>query len=228
MINPYPCLVIMCKRPKLYQGKQRLAATIGAKAALEIAELLLACAIEDAQQWLGEVVLAVAHEEDLAWAQSLMPAAQVIYQGLGNLGQRLNVIDQTLRASGQESLVFIGTDAPMLTQQHFLGLEELLAQYDIVLNNAEDGGVVIMSNSQPWPDLTKLAWSTDNLGEQLANCCRQHDLSVGYHTSGYDIDELADLERLYQDLVLDSRPARQALLEQSGQILKEKENNIYA
>ena len=95
MINPYPCLVIMCKRPKLHQGKQRLAASIGAEAALEIAELLLSCALEDANSWPGDVVLAVAHEEDLVWAGNLIADARVIYQGLGNLGQRLNVIDQS-------------------------------------------------------------------------------------------------------------------------------------
>ena len=238
-----PCLVLMCKRPKLHQGKQRLAQTLGADAAFEIAKLLLDCAIEDAQAWSGDVVLAVAHQEDVAWAQTLVDKklssgannagvnkASVIFQGAGNLGDRLNAIDQTLRRQnkcqqGHLSTVFIGTDAPMLRQAHYLGLNEMLATNDVVLNMAADGGVVIMSNSKPWPKLSDLPWSSPYLGASLAACCHSWGLSVAYHTPGYDIDEKVDLVTLQQDLKDDSRPARQALWHYIETLLTLQENN---
>ncbi|REL34642.1 TIGR04282 family arsenosugar biosynthesis glycosyltransferase [Thalassotalea euphylliae] len=230
MTTTNPSLVIMCKRPKLHQGKQRLAQTIGADAAFDIAQLLLACAIEDAQAWSGNVVLAVAHQEDLAWGQALIrqakePQAQVIYQGGGNLGQRLNHIDKHLRSQGHQKLVFIGTDAPMLRQAHYVGLADMLAKDDIVLNMAADGGVVIMSNAQPWPDLTNLPWSSSYLGASLAACCHSWGLSVGYHTPGYDIDEKCDLITLYRDLAGEQRPARQKLLQYIATILTLEESD---
>ncbi|MBO9490344.1 DUF2064 domain-containing protein [Endozoicomonas sp. G2_1] len=233
----------MSKRPKLHQGKQRLAQTLGADAAYEIAKLLLDCAIEDAQAWTGQVVLAVAHQEDVAWAQTLVDKklssdvsnaggnkASVIFQGRGNLGERLNHIDQSIRRQnkcqqGHQSTVFIGTDAPMLRQAHYIGLADMLKQHDIVLNMAADGGVVIMSNSKPWPKLTDLPWSSPYLGASLAACCHSWGLSVGYHTPGYDIDEKADLITLYQDLKGDLRPARQALLQYIENLLTRQESN---
>ena len=247
MTTTNPSLVIMCKRPKLHQGKQRLAQTIGADAAFDIAQLLLSCAIEDAQAWSGNVVLAVAHQEDLAWGQTLInqtlisqalmsnafadqsltasSQAQVIYQGSGNLGQRLNHIDKQLRSQGHQALVFIGTDAPMLRHTHFVGLADMLAKNDIVLNMAADGGVVIMSNAKPWPELTNLPWSSPYLGASLAACCHSWGLSVGYHTPGYDIDEKCDLITLYRDLKGEQRPARQKLLQYIATILTLEESN---
>ena len=53
-----PTLVLVCKRPALGIGKQRLAAKVGQELALQIAEALLACALEDVLAWPGSVVIA--------------------------------------------------------------------------------------------------------------------------------------------------------------------------
>ena len=73
-------LVIFCKRPKLHQGKQRLVKDSNAKSALNVAQALLACAIEDANNWQGPVVIAYTDHADKQWAQSLTNKAQVIAQ----------------------------------------------------------------------------------------------------------------------------------------------------
>jgi len=222
-IEPSVSLVLMCKRPRLHQGKQRLAAVIGPTLTLSIAEGLLECTLEDAKQWPGPVVIAISHTRDLIWAQNLIPTAEVIYQGEGNLGQRINHIDSTLRACGHQKLVFIGTDAPMLTNAFYQGVQPCLEKADVVLTQAEDGGVVMMACNHAWPELTKLPWSTENLAAHLASLCVNHGMRLHYHQHGYDIDEFSNLARLSQDLMSDKRPARQHLLMRLNACLDELE-----
>jgi len=203
-----PCLVLLCKRPALGHSKQRLAAQIGALPALQIAGLLLDCALEDLQQWPAARVIAPDHAQHLAWAQALCPAAAVLAQPEGNLGQRLNMLDQRLRERGLRQLLFIGSDAPVLQQSDFDRVSVLLGSTDTVLLSAQDGGVVLMASNRPWPDLSQLPWSTAQLGQALADCCRAAGHSV--HVSGeyFDIDHREDLVLLESALQADTRPAR--------------------
>ncbi|WP_133407155.1 DUF2064 domain-containing protein [Parashewanella tropica] len=216
MIKPLPTLVVFCKRPKLHQGKQRLTEGTSPENALEIAKALLSCAIEDAKTWKGNVVLACAHQQDERWMQAQLPEAEVMSQlplgEEGNLGKRLNYIDSTLRSQGHKQILYIGTDAPILSESHYSSTLSALKDHDIVLNHADDGGVVIMANNHPWPYISQLSWSTNTLGKELENACQTHQLSVTSALSGYDIDYVSDIKKLYQDLQTDLRPARQYLL----------------
>jgi len=212
-----PTLVLFCKRPKLNQGKQRLAEDSTAESALKIAQALLACAIEDANAWQGPVVIACSSNNDIEWAQSLANNIQVITQlpagKSGNLGERLNYVDRQLRAQGHQQLVIIGTDAPILDNEHFQAAIIALQSHDIALSHADDGGVVIMANKTPWPVLTDLPWSTNELSQSLLLHCQQQKLTVQYSLPGYDVDYITDLKKLFIDLQTDLRPARQALLQ---------------
>lgn len=207
-----PTLVIFCKRPLIGQGKQRLAATIGKEPAFELAKRMLDCAIEDANHWQGDVVLAVSSGTDFDWANTLMQRDyKVIPQPKGNLGQRINQLDITLRSVGHHSLVFIGTDAPILNSDDYQEIVFSLTRHDCAFSPATDGGVTIMANNKPWPDLTHLSWSTPTLGQELSDLCAQHTWSQGFIRETYDIDIEADLLKLKSALENDSRPARQDL-----------------
>jgi len=208
-------LVLLCKRPALYQGKQRLAATIGPKLALTFAKHFLACALEDLNQWPGKIVISPASEFDVPWANKLLtkPALILSQQG-GNLGERLNQLDQQLRQQGHTHILYIGSDAPMLNSQHFNAVCTALADADIALAPAQDGGVTIMANRQAWPPMQHLPWSTDQLGSALTALCQEHQLGTLTTDLTYDVDHQPQLAQLAQDLIEDPRPARQALLKQ--------------
>ncbi len=227
-----PTLVLFCKRPKLNQGKQRLAEDSTAESALKIAQALLACAIEDANHWQGPVVIACSDSNDLKWAQSLAKNVQVITQlpqeKSGNLGERLNYVDRQLRAQGHQQLVIIGTDAPILDNEHFQTALSALQNNDIALSHADDGGVVIMANKVPWPILTDLPWSTNELSQSLLAVCQQQQLTVKYSLPGYDVDYIADLQKLFIDLQTDLRPARQALLQTISELFSLTEVTSHA
>ncbi len=217
-----PTLVLFCKRPKLNQGKQRLAEGSNAESALNIAHALLACAVEDANNWDGPIVIACSNSNDIEWASSLIEHAQVLTQlpegKEGNLGDRLNYVDDQLRTQGHQQIVIIGTDSPILNEQHFESALSSLKHNDIVLSHADDGGVIIMANKKPWPILTHLPWSTNELSHALSLLCQQHNLSVEYSLPGYDIDYITDLQKSLIDLQTDTRPARQALLNKINEL----------
>ena len=223
-------LLIFCKRPKLKQGKQRIAETLGAKAAFDIAERLLACALEDAQNWPGPVVLSPASVEDVGWAQGLLKHSKVsvIAQPEGNLGERINAIDLELRQRGHNSIVTIGTDAPILNSHFYTQVLSRLKDSDIVLSAAEDGGVTMMASSVAWPDIKNLPWSTDRLGQSLNDLCVEAGLSVEFIDPSYDIDLEGDLVKLMADLKDDRRPARQKLLNCVLEIVDDRQKLVQA
>ena len=207
--------MLVHKKPELGIGKQRLAAEFGVELTLQIAHALLACAMEDAAMWPGTVILAPANQNDCDWAlgqvANLSGRFEVVPQISGNLGQRLNALDTILRKRKLSRLVYIGSDSPGLTEEDFAAVRTGLKQYEAVLTPAADGGVVIMANRRAWPDLSALPWSTDRLGEALANKCKKEMGSVIVLRENYDIDEPDDFFRLINTIKDDKRPARRAL-----------------
>ena len=218
-----PTLILVCKRPAPGSGKQRLAASLGIEMTQKVAEALLACALEDACNWPGPVVIAPASAADVDWARNLsapIPSpVMIIPQVTGNLGQRLNTLDQTLRAQGMKQLVFIGSDSPGLDTADYAATRAALQHADIVLIPALDGGVVLMASRCAWPDLSALPWSSDQLGATLIDACRSAKQSVKTLGQGADVDEIGDFVKLVDLLKHDQRPARRLLLELTKNII---------
>ena len=222
-------LVVFCKRPLLNQGKARLAASIGAEAAYHVAIELLNCALEDAENFEGNVVISVSNPKDIEWAKTLLNGKHsVIAQPKGNLGTRLVVVDALLRSHGHSKLLFIGTDAPMLSDIHYQSTKDALDRFDYVLSRADDGGVGIMANAIAWPDIQILPWSTPQLCTRLKDACLKVSQSTHMTTPSYDIDELPDLFKTLEDLRDDPRKSRQKLLTVIDQLKFSRKSNHYA
>lgn len=193
-------------------GKRRLARDLGEPSTLMLCELMLATALEDLAAWPGETIIAPAAASDAAWARSLSGNSRgVVTQPEGSLGTRIEAIDRQLRAQGQSTVLYIGSDAPVLTPADYLAARRALVRNPIVLGPALDGGVTCMGSRVGWPPLEKLPWSTANLHAALQSKCEQAGAKVENIATRYDIDILADLPRLAIDLQTDERPARRAL-----------------
>ena len=207
-------LVVFLRRPALNVGKQRIAAELGAQAALGLSHCLLAATLEDAMEWQGQIVLAPAHHADVDWAHDLLDGqAKIVAPPAGNLGKRINAVDQTVRKAAPPCVIFIGTDAPSLDNDYLVQARDALARFDVVLGPADDGGVTLMGARQPWPKLNDLPWETPELGNALEAACTDQGLSVNRLDRRYDVDTHSDLARAYADLHRDPRPARQQLVQ---------------
>ncbi len=205
-------LVVFCRRPAPGFGKRRLARELGETTTLKISELLLETTLEDAATWPGGRIIAPAEPGDEDWARSLpLDFDDVVLQPNGNLGDRLSGVDEALRRQGHRRLLYIGSDAPVLTPADYLAARASLATHDVVLGPAQDGGVTCLGSRQPWPSLTNLPWSSELLHEALQSVCQRSGMTVRNLEPRYDIDVPADLGRLCADLATDLRPARRAL-----------------
>lgn len=207
-------LVLFCRKPLPGQGKRRLVHALGERQTLAVACALLECALEDALQWPGTLILAPAHAAHAQWAAQLAPhAARVVPQPEGNLGERIAAVDALVRAAGSgcDRVLFMGSDAPSLQPLNLSAAAEALERSDVVLMPASDGGVTLMGSRVGWPDLTALPWSESTLGEALASACRAAGLSVAWLEGSYDVDEPADCLLAIERLAYDHRPARRRL-----------------
>ncbi|SFN25755.1 DUF2064 domain-containing protein [Nitrosomonas communis] len=207
-------LVLLCERPALGVGKQRLAASIGIERAHQVAQALLACALEDAKNWNNPVVIAPASEEDHDWATTLLPSSMTVWiqpQTIGNLGQRISELDCKLRNNGLKQLVYIGSDTPLLTKNDYTDCRTAFQHHDTVLVPAINGGIALMANCTPWPVLADLPWSTDQLSVALIDCCRRAGQSVAIMEQRSDVDKLEDCLKLITLLQHDVRSARRQL-----------------
>ena len=207
-------LVIFAKRPQLGHGKQRLAADIGPQPAFEIAQEMFQCTLADAKEWSkhGPVILAVESTHDINWAMQIGFDFHLVVPQMGeNLGQRINFVDQSLRNIGHKDIFYIGTDAPLLDSKFYQEARNMLKESDFVFGPAEDGGVTIMAGKHPWPKLVLLDWSSDRVCHQLQAVCKGNNFTTNLLKTSYDVDVLADLEKLVRDLVNDTRPTRKKL-----------------
>ncbi|PKO47090.1 MAG: DUF2064 domain-containing protein [Betaproteobacteria bacterium HGW-Betaproteobacteria-22] len=225
----HPTLILLCKRPAPGYGKQRLAKAIGQDLACQVAEALLSSALEDVLSWPGVVVIAPADVKDREWVKQLVQQQnvnhdriKVLPQITGSLGLRINALDRTLRHSGFDELIFIGSDAPDITQVNLNEIKELFKNVNVVLKPTIDGGVSIMANNQPWPDLSQLAWSTAQFKTDLTALCQHYGLSIAHLETGFDVDECEDLKRIVHQLAQDQRPARRTLVELAKKIIQIK------
>ena len=207
-------IVVMCKRPALGLGKQRIAIDLGRGIAFNIAQQLVMCSVEDVQTWPGKKFVAVAEPKDTDWARSVFGVdVTVLDQSQGNLGERINDIDEKIRKIYDMPLIFMGTDAPNLNLSHVEEAQNELLSHDVVLSRADDGGVTIMASRGQWPDLREIAWSTNTVSRELASLCIERSLSTTFITPSFDIDTVADLQKAYTALISDPRPSRIKLRE---------------
>jgi len=139
------------------------------------------------------------------------PADAVVVQRGGNLGERINHVNEELLGLSFERQLFIGIDCPSLDVPYLERAAAALADHNAVLGPAPDGGVVLMGVRGRWPPLAALPWSTSELFDSLRAACAASGASAATLPRLKDVDTLDDLAALRTDLVGDSRPARRAL-----------------
>lgn len=210
--DPPAALVLFCRKPAAGQGKRRLARSIGAARALAVEKALLECALEDAAQWPGQLIISPARAAHAAWAAGVLSRrVRVLPQPQGGLGERIAAVDAAARREGCAQVLIIGSDAPSMRPQDLCAAADALEHDDVVLIPSTDGGVTLMGSRRVWPDLSRLPWSEPTLGAMLARCCRSAGRDVATLTPSYDVDELTDLVPAARALEHDARPARRRL-----------------
>lgn len=183
--------------PALGRVKSRLAAEVGAPAALAVYHELLdltraavAAAGVPATVWLADAAGAVPTAREVReW-----PDLTARCPAPGNLGQRMAAAFAAAFAAGAGRVAVIGMDCPALRAEHLTRAFALRAEHDVVLSLATDGGYYLLGLRQPQPELFEhKAWSTATvLADTLADA-RRLGLRVASLPELRDVDTAADL-----------------------------------
>ena len=136
-------------------------------------------------------------------------AVDAVAQRGADLGERLY---RALAAAAGEhpgGVAAVGSDHPALPLARVRAAFAALADHDVALGPADDGGyyLIALRPGAVHRDLfAGVAWSTDTVRRETEERCRRRGLSVALLPQEPDVDEPADLERLARALAAGADP----------------------
>jgi len=120
-----------------------------------------------------------------------------------DLGSRMFNAFQELLQRGSDGALIIGTDCLDITSMHLQAAARSLADHELVLLPAYDGGYALIGCREINPGLfSNLRWSTDQVYRQTVANALQLNYRVDSLESVRDIDRLQDLEHYPELLAL--------------------------
>ncbi len=193
-------VVVFAKAPQPGAAKTRLIPALGAQGAASLARRMLAHTLEQAlAAKLGPVELCMSPgPEDPLWADVAIPdSIERSAQGDGDLGQRMARAVERVSASQGENVILVGTDCPSLSVARLTEAAQMLAQHDVVILPASDGGYVLIGMKEPCPEIfTNMPWSTSAVAALTLARLSKLGMRVWRGQTLHDIDEPADLVHL--------------------------------
>jgi len=194
-LHPRPLVAIFARRPEPGRVKTRLAAEIGAEAALRFyTDTLHGVAARLAGDDRWDLALAVTPDDAVDQPGALPAGIPRIAQGDGDLGRRMMRLLATARPG--RPVLIVGSDIPGITAAHVARAVAILDRAALVLGPAEDGGYWLIGAATPPPPglFDGVRWSTAQaLADTLA---RAAGLATGLADRLADVDTAADLAGL--------------------------------
>ncbi len=121
-------------------------------------------------------------------------------QGI-DLGERMFNAANDCRKKGFERIVIIGTDCLTLTTADIVGAFDKLNEHDYVIGPACDGGYYLIGLRNPHQQIfQKIKWSSGAVLRQTRQNIKELKQSVYLLKEQEDVDDLASLKRLHQEL----------------------------
>ena len=191
-------LAIFARVPVHGRVKTRLAARVGADAALSAYEALLASTLRELAPGRGkfepEIWVDGGVDEFARWqCRSAANGLRELHFPLlaqcdGDLGQSMaGAFDQGVD-------VLVGTDIPDLTASYVEGAFAALRIADLVLGPTEDGGYCLIGMDSPRPELFEgIPWGTADVLRSTLHAASA--LRVELLDAMWDVDDARDLER---------------------------------
>lgn len=171
-----PTLLIVSKAPHIGLSKTRLAADIGRSEARRLARAMLAKTVKAASHPAWRTRLLVAPAQDLHQTLGGLWPARIErrLQGGGGLGERLS---RAMRDAPAGPVIFIGTDAPGISQSLLLQAARSLRRSGAVFGPARDGGFWLFGVSNDLRDpaiFEKVRWSSPHAMEDVWSHLPEH------------------------------------------------------
>lgn len=188
--NPMKKLLIFAKYPEAGRVKSRLARTIGALPAALAYKSMVEIVVKSTKPHNGEYTQVLYYDppESREKFQSWLQISDQRPQSGGDLGERMKqALSQTLTEPGYA--VLIGTDCMDVDRSLILKAFQELAEADVVLGPAKDGGYYLIGCKREHPELfTGIDWSTERVFAQTFQIAEKLKLRVSCLPPLEDID----------------------------------------
>jgi uncharacterized protein len=200
--NNAKLIALFVKPPVPGRVKTRLAKDIGAVAVCSLYCRLTETVIDQARQSGFQLVViydgTTPEQLPASWVAS---AWRCLPQQGTDLGQRMAAAFSKLFTEGAQQVVLIGSDIPDIDHNYLQQAFRMLADHDLVIGPALDGGYCLIAfNRQSFTPtvFSAIPWSTDQVLELSLTRAAGANLTVGLLPTLQDIDTLADLQSLEQ------------------------------
>lgn len=185
-------LIIFTRNPKLGQCKTRLAKTIGDEAALKIYTYLL--------QHTSTVALSVKADKYVFYSESIEnndlwddTIFRKKLQFGSDLGSRMENAFLDLFRIGYEKVMIIGSDLLDLNQQIIDNAFEQLAEHDVVIGPAKDGGYYLLGMKMMYENIFKnKTWGAESVLAETLKDLLDYDIELLKELN--DIDTFEDMK----------------------------------
>jgi len=191
-------ICIFAKPPVPGRVKTRLAQAIGLAQAAKLATAMLRD-VWSVVETLAEAlpVLAAAEAGDFTIH---VPDDRIWLQQSGDLGLRIECILRRALETAPAAIA-LGADTPLLTPAHLAQAIDCLKSGDAVVGPCDDGGFYLLGMRRcPTGLLSGINWSTEHTLRETEFRLRAHGMNAARTPAVFDIDTVADLQRLCSEL----------------------------
>ncbi|HEX2187898.1 MAG TPA: TIGR04282 family arsenosugar biosynthesis glycosyltransferase [Longimicrobiaceae bacterium] len=188
-------VLVFVRAPEAGRVKTRLAAEVGAEAALRVYVRLAEHALAEARVSGAAVrVHFTPAEAEPAVREWLGEPAAYLPQAGGDLGERMRAAFEAAFEAGYRRVAIIGSDLPGLSAELLRRAFALLEASDAVLGPARDGGYYLLALRRVVPDAFRgIAWSTDGVLRETVERLRDAGAEPAMLETLADVDLAADL-----------------------------------
>lgn len=198
-------LLVVAKRPAPGQTKTRLTPPLTGDQAAALYECFLRDTLDIIRTARDHLpftpIIAYLPQGDEPYFQALAPDFDLLLQTGADLAERLHNATTHCLTHGFEQAVIMDSDSPTLPPEHLAAAFTALEQADVSLGPCDDGGYYLIGLKRPAPTLfLTVTMSTDHVTADTLDRAQEAGLSVTLLPGCYDIDYVADLQRLVADL----------------------------
>jgi rSAM/selenodomain-associated transferase 1 len=189
-------LGVFLKAPRPGEAKTRLVPAIGPDAAAALYRALAEAVVERTRPRSGEYerILFFTPPEARAELQAWLPGEALVAQEGADLGARMAAAFDACFARGAERAAIVGSDVPGLASEDVAAALDALADHDLALGPALDGGYYLIALGQPRPALFQgIAWGTASVLPATMERAAALGLTVRVLEPRRDVDTLDDL-----------------------------------
>ncbi len=209
---PKQTLLVVAKQPAPGQTKTRLCPPLIPTQAASLYECFLRDTLDTMRQVPGaQCVIGYLPENAADYFRQLAPDMGLALQRGDSLGERLDHLLTGALNNGAQKALVMDSDSPTLPAAYLSQAFDLLDEADVVLGPTRDGGYYLIGLKQPQPQLLRqVQMSTPHVLSDTLALAESTGLTVSLLPAWYDVDTIAELHQLADEIAALSDPTRAA------------------